>query len=317
VDVKMPAVELSYCVVNTNGRDFLLRCLAAIPATHPPGVDHEIIVLDNASDDGSAEAVRERFPDVQLIVRDRRAGAAENNNVVLRAAAGRFCMLLDEDAELLDGATEALLDALRSDPTSAVAGAQLYYPGGRGIGCAWRLPGVGSSIAEAFFLDRWLTVQVAKRTREVGWAQSAAMLIRSEAAEQVNYLDSGFFLYFDEVDFQKRLHDAGWRILHVPAARAIHNQQIATDQAAGDRRVVEFHRRWDMYMRKHHSALEAAVVRVLVAWKYSVRALFAVLMPGRRPRRFLLHARQSLRPNRGEGMRERAEAHNARRAMTG
>ena len=80
------AVEVSYCVVNTNGRELLLSCLEAIARTHPPGLDHEILVLDNASDDGSADAVAARFPEVRLIARERRAGLAENNTPLLRAA---------------------------------------------------------------------------------------------------------------------------------------------------------------------------------------------------------------------------------------
>ena len=83
-------MELSYCVVNTNGRELLLTCLEAIGRTHPQRVEHEILVLDNASDDGSRAAVAQRFPEVRVIARDRRAGLAENNSLLLREARGRF-----------------------------------------------------------------------------------------------------------------------------------------------------------------------------------------------------------------------------------
>ena len=306
-------MDLSYCIVNSGKRDLLLACLESIYRTHPEGVDFEVIVLDNASEDGSPEAVRELFPDVRLTVRDQRAGAAENNTAVLREAQGEFCMLIDEDAELIGSATAMLLEALRTDPQAAIAGAQLLFPDGRRVGCAWRLPGVGTSLIEALFLGRWLTAQISHTTREAGYVQSATMLIRRTAAEQVGYFDSDFFVYFDETDFEKRVHDAGWRILHVPAARAYHHQQIHTDRAGEVRRVVEFHRMWDLYMRKHHSRLEALAIRPLVAWKYAVRALAAVVIPGWDPRRLLLHARQAMSPRRGEGMRERTEAWNAGR----
>ena len=308
-------MELSYCVVNTDARDHLLNCLGAIRRTHPRGVEHEVIVLDNASTDGSVEAVREVEPGVRVIGRDRRAGLAENNSLLLHEARGRFCLLLNEDSEILEGATEALLGALRSNPDAAAAGAQLLDPRGRRIGCAWRLPGVGTALAEALHVHRWLTVQIGGTgPREVGWVQSAAMLVRRDAAEQVDYLDSAFFVYFEEVDCQKRLRDRRWRILHVPAARAIHHQQLTTDRSVGGRRVVEFHRMRDLYMRKHHSAISAALVRLLAAWTYSLRALGAVIVPGRRADWYWLHARQALRPGRGEGMREAADAYNTRRA---
>ena len=109
-------IELSYCVVNTNGRDDLLACLDAIAATHPEGVSHELLVLDNASTDGSAAVVRERHPEATLIVRERRIGKAENDSDLLERARGRYCLLLNEDAELKEGAVTALLEALDAEP---------------------------------------------------------------------------------------------------------------------------------------------------------------------------------------------------------
>lgn len=308
-------MELSYCIVNTNQREHLLRCLAAIRETHPQDVAHDVIVLDNASDDGSVEAVREADFDVRLIARERRAGLAENNTVLLQEASGELCLLLNEDSELLPGATGALLEALRSDRAAAAAGAQLIWPSGKRIGCARRLPGLGTALAEALQLDRWLTVQVDRsHTRDVGWSQSAALLVRREAAAEVGYFDTDYFVYFEEVDFQKRLHDAGWRILHVPAARVIHHQQLATDRSAGARRVVEFHRMRDLYMRKHHTLAAALAVRCLAALGYAIRGLVALVVPGRDPGWHWLHAQQALQPDRGEGMREAAERGNASRA---
>ncbi|MFL5884067.1 MAG: glycosyltransferase family 2 protein, partial [Thermoleophilaceae bacterium] len=125
--------------------------------------------------------------------------------------------------------------------------------------------------------------------------------------------DAQFFVYSDETDFCKRLHDAGWRTLYVPQARAIHHEQLATDAEAASRRIVEFHRNRDLYMRKHHSRAAAAAVRWLTGWSYLMRALMSLLIPGRDPRRYLLHARQAVAPGRGEGIREAAEKLNAAR----
>src|SRR4051794_17742103 len=147
-------MELSYCVVNTNGRDYLLNCLESIRRTHPEHVEHEVIVLDNASDDGSAQAVAARFSEGRLIGRDRRAGLAENNSLVLREARGRFCLLLNEDSEVLEGCAQGLLEALRGDDEAAVAGAQLLDPQGNPIPCAWRFPGVSTALAQALFVHR-------------------------------------------------------------------------------------------------------------------------------------------------------------------
>ncbi|MGH2804618.1 MAG: glycosyltransferase, partial [Thermoleophilaceae bacterium] len=138
---------LSYCVVNTDHRDRLLACLEAIERTHPSGVEHELLVLDNASTDGSAAAVRERFPHARLFALELRAGKAENDSLLLREARGPYCLLLNEDAELREGAARALLDALEADPDAAAAGAQLLSGDGRPTACAWRLPDAGWALA--------------------------------------------------------------------------------------------------------------------------------------------------------------------------
>jgi GT2 family glycosyltransferase len=307
-------MELSYCVVNTNGRDHLGDCLRAIAANHPAGIEHEILVLDNHSDDGSVDLVaqiaqRERDigEHLRLIVTERRQGKAANDSLLMETAKGEFCLLLNEDSELLPGAADALLAALRSDPEAGAAGAQLLDPQGDPQPCAWRLPGVGTALAQALFLHRWLVTESGGRsTRRVGWAQSAALLVRRSAAAAVGWLDPDFFVYSDETDFCKRLGDAGMHTLYVPAARAVHPEQLSSDRDAGSRRVVEFHRNRDLYMRKHHGPVAAAVVRTLTALSYLPRALAALVLPNHDPRWYLLHASKAFHPT-GEGLREQAE----------
>ena len=300
-------LTLSYCVVNTNGRDYLLACLEAIERTHPQGVEREILVLDNASSDGSAEAVRARGGDVRLIEHERRTGKAENDSILMREAVGKYCLLLNEDSELRPGAAAALVEALDTDPKAAVATAQLLKSEGAPVPCAWRFPGVGTALAGALFLHRGLTVQSeGSLTRRVDWGQSSALLVRREAAAQVNFMDPDFFVYYDECDFAKRLADAGWHSLFVPAAEAVHHDQLSTDLSAGLPRIVEFHRNRDLYIRKHHGRLAALAVRLLTAWSYTVRALAATAMPHQPARVYLTHARQALRPSHGESIRDRA-----------
>jgi len=301
-------VLLSYCVVNTGERDLLLACLEAIERTAPAGVEREVLVLDNASEDGSADAVRGLERDIRLIERDRRVGKAENDTTLLREARGEHCLLLNEDTELQPGAAEALLGALEADGGAAVAGAQLLSPAGKPQPCAWRLPGVGTALAGALFLHRLFTVQSkGETTHRVGWAQSSAMLVRREAAAEVGYLDPDFFVYSDETDFCKRLADAGWRVLYVPEARAVHHHQLGTDLASGNRRIVEFHRNRDLYLRKHRGPAVAFALRPLLAFPYLVRALVALVRPGHSSKRHLGHARQALLPGRGQGIRDAAE----------
>ncbi|HWC09518.1 MAG TPA: glycosyltransferase [Solirubrobacterales bacterium] len=300
------APVISYCVVNTNGREYLLACLAAIEATNPEGMEAEVIVLDNASEDGSAAAVRERYPWVRLIERERRTGKAENDSTLLREAQAPYCLLLNEDSEIESGAAAALVAALDEDQRAAAATPQLLDSDGNPVPCAWRFPGVGTALAGALFLHRLFTVQsTGLETRRVEWAQSSALLVRREAAQRVGYLDPTFFVYYDECDFAKRLADAGWHSLFVPGALAVHHDQLSTDLAAGLPRIVEFHRNRDLFMRKHHGLGAARAVRWLTAWSYGLRALAATVIPGQPADVYRAHARQALHPERGESLRDR------------
>src|SRR5277367_1156859 len=188
-------VEVSFCVVNTSQRELLLRGLDAIGrerAAVPFAT--EVLVLDNGSRDGSAAAA-EAHPAVdRTIAVAQRRGKGLNDSELLGSARGRYALLLNEDSELLPGATLELWRALRERPRAALAGARLLSPDGNPQACAWRFPGPLTALAGALFLNRLYTVQSrGDRIREVDWCQSAALLVRREAATAVDYLDPDFF----------------------------------------------------------------------------------------------------------------------------
>jgi N-acetylglucosaminyl-diphospho-decaprenol L-rhamnosyltransferase len=308
---RVPDIELSCCVVNTSQRELLLRGLDALArecATVPFAT--EVLVLDNGSRDGSAQAAREHPAVDEVVALDERRGKGLNDSELLRRARGRYALLLNEDSELQPGATLALHQALEEHPEAACAGAKLLRPDGVEQPSAWRFPTPLTALAGALFLHRRFIVQsTGERTREVDWCQSAALLVRREAAQQVGYLDPDFFVYSDEVDFARRLRDAGWRSLWVPAAVAIHHEQLSTS-AVPERRIVEMARNRDLYMRKHHTRAAALAVRLLTAWTYALRALAALVLPGHSPQRYWRHVTATLWPGRGEGLREAAEDYN-------
>ena len=304
-------VELSFCIVNTSKREFLLRCLDAVAAERPTlPFATEVLVLDNASDDGSAEAARRHPASDKVIALTRRQGKGESDSQLLQAASGRYGFLLNDDSEVQPGATLALYRAMETRPDAAAAGAELLYADGRHQTSAWRFPSVWTAVAAAVNLHRRFVVQsTGTATRDVDWAQSAALLVRVDAARQIGWFDPQFFVYSDEVDFCKRLRDAGYAVLYVPEARCIHHDQLETTRVP-ERRIVEFSRNRERYMRKHHGRAAAAVVRILTAWTYGVRAVAAFGLRDHEPRWYWRHVTATLFPRRGEGLREAAAKYN-------
>jgi N-acetylglucosaminyl-diphospho-decaprenol L-rhamnosyltransferase len=208
-------VELSYCVVNTERRPLLSYCLDAIARERATvEFETETLVLDNASRDGSAEAARAHAATTDVIALGRRRTLSENASELLRRAQGRFCLLLNEDSELEPGATVALHAALAQADDAGAAGATLVEPNGQQRPSAWRFPGRWTIRALA-------TQSRGRRVRDVGWTLAAALLIRREAAQAVGWFGDG------EMDFCRRLHDARWRVLYVPGARAVAHHPAA------------------------------------------------------------------------------------------
>jgi N-acetylglucosaminyl-diphospho-decaprenol L-rhamnosyltransferase len=304
-------IELTYCIVNTSQRELLLRGLDAVARERESlPFATEVLVLDNGSRDGSAEVARAHPAVDEVIALDERRGKALNDSELLRRARGRYALLLNEDSELLSGATLSLYEALEERPDTACAGAALRRPNGSSQPSAWCFPATSTAFVGALFLHRVFTVQSkGEEVREVDWCQSAALLVRRTAAEQVGYMDPDFFVYSDEVDFARRLRDVSWYSVYVPSAVAIHHEQLSTDTVP-ERRIVEMSRNRDLYMRKHHSPAAARIVRWLTAWTYALRALAALVLPGHSSRRYRRHVTATLHPDRGEGLREAAEEYN-------
>jgi GT2 family glycosyltransferase len=304
-------VELSFCVVNTEQRQLLRYCLDAIARERAAvPFETEVLVLDNASRDGSAGTARAHGATTEVIALEQRRGKGENDTTLLRRARGRYVLLLNEDSELEPGTTMALHEALDPDLDAAVAGATLLSHDGTQRPSAWRFPAPGAALLTALWLHRRFVVQSRGDTvREVDWVQSSALLIRRDAADAVGYFDPAFFVFSDEVDLCKRLRDAGWRVLYVPQARAV-SHEVPVDGADSQQRIVELSRNRDRYMRKHHSPGAARAVRWLTAWTYAVRAVAAIFLPGHDARRYARHVRATLFPGRGEGLAERTSEFN-------
>jgi N-acetylglucosaminyl-diphospho-decaprenol L-rhamnosyltransferase len=297
--------DLSVSIVNTNSRELLLACLETLR-----GTDAEIVVLDNASEDGSVDAVRERFPDVRVLAQDFRAGFGANHNTVIRSTGGRYVYVLNEDTTAGDWAFERIVEYLDAHPHVAALGPRLVYPDGRLQDSAWRFPTPLVSTLGLLTVGKLGVKQShGDSARAVDWVMGAALVLRREALEKVGLFDEEFFLYSEEVDLQFRLRQAGWEVHYFPDATVTHHEsQFSAD--IPERRINEMWRSRHRYWRKHHSGTGARVAALATGGQYAVRAAAAPLVR-RSPRRMLLHTRDSWRVT-GPGLRELADEWNGR-----
>jgi hypothetical protein len=300
--------DLSVSIVNTNSRELLLACLASLA-----GTTAEIVVLDNASEDGSAEAVRERFPAVRVIAQEYRAGFGANHNTVIRATTGRYVYVLNEDTTAGDWGLETLAAYLDAHPRVAALGPRIVYPDGRLQDSAWRFPTpLVSTLALASLGRLGVTQSRGTAPRAVDWVMGAAILLRREALEEVGLFDEGFFLYSEEVDLQARLRAAGWHVHYYPQVTVVHHE---SQFSAGipERRINEMWRSRHRYWQKHHSSAGARIAALATGAQYAARAALSPV--ARRDRslgaRMRLHARDAWRVT-GPGLSELADDWNGR-----
>jgi GT2 family glycosyltransferase len=209
----------SIIVVSWNGEAHIEDCLDAVMTQ--TGLDDEIIVVDNASTDGTVALVRERYPHVQLVENERNLGFAGGCNVGLRVAVGERLFILNQDVALLDGWLDTMCQAL-SDSRVGIAGCKLFYPDHRTVQHAggiirWPRAAAGHRGHGEEDDGRWATPM------DVDYVTGAAWGFRRDTLERVGELDADFWPgYYEEVDYCFRARKAGLRVVYVPTAEAVH-----------------------------------------------------------------------------------------------
>jgi len=253
--------DLSVVVVNHNAGGYLSRCLATVLA-NTGDAEVEVVVVDNASTDGSTAAAREVFPQVHVIETGTNRGYAAGANVGIAETTAPFVLVLNPDTEIWEGTLERLVKLARERPRAAAIGPMIrntdgsVYPSGR------RVPSVGVAVGHALLGPFWRENPFSRRyrlaewdrstEREVDWISGSAFLVRREALEQIGPLDERFFLYAEEVDLFKRLRGAGWQILFTPELEVVHEGGVSTGRS---RRMHLIHSRSVYrYFEKHHAS---------------------------------------------------------------
>lgn len=267
----MDTPALSSVVVSYNVARLLERCLAAVLADDVPG-GHEVIVVDNASTDGSAALVRERFPRVRLVPNETNVGFARATNQGLALARGRALLLLNPDAEPQPGALAALLAFLDGHADAAAVGPALRNPDGTRQRACFRFPTLPMFFLDLFPLHPRLMesrlngrypAELRGRPFRIDHPLGACVLLRRAALEAVGPLDEGYFIYCEEVDWCWRARRAGWHVYHVPQAVVVHYGGQSTRQAP-EAMFVALYRSRLRLLERHYGPARRAIARAIV-----------------------------------------------------
>ncbi len=287
--------QFDVCIVTWRSRDLLRTCLASV--TGQPGVS-EIIVVDNASDDGTVDMVRAEFPAVRLIANAENRGFAAGNNQAIGAGTSPFILLLNPDTEVQPGALEALRQRLSEDPRAGAVAAQLLLPDGSvQLSCRsfpepsallWEITGLARLFPRSPIFGRYRMAYLDPTTgSEVDQPMFSALALRRAALDDVGIFDEAFPLYFNDVDLAYRLRQGGWSIILEPAAKVVHHYGQSSTWQVRFPTILESHRSLIRFYRKHY--------RGRIGWiGYTAVVLGAWL--SMYPRAFVAWLLQRLRP---------------------
>lgn len=279
------APDVSIIVTNYNTRDLLRACFASMEGRlGRPWL--EVILVDNASADGSAEMTREEFPDVRVFVQERNEGFAHANNRGIRASRGRHVLILNSDTEIVDDALERMRDHMEAHPDIGALGARLLNTDGTVQLSCRSFPSYRTVLFHRYSLmtrlfprnrysaEYLMTDTNHDETMDVDWVSGACMMVRRETMDAVGLLDEGFFMYAEDVDWCYRMKQAGWRVCYLPQAEVRHHIGRSTRNVPY-RMTYERHRSMWRFYRKHYSR---GIVLVDVATFLGIAARCGMVM---------------------------------------
>ncbi|HVN51526.1 MAG TPA: glycosyltransferase family 2 protein [Acidimicrobiales bacterium] len=274
--------DLAVVIVNWNTVDLLDECLQSIVDFGPSDLRTEVIVVDNASTDGSVAHLREHWPSVRIIENAENVGFCRANNQAIEVTAAPYLLLVNTDARLTEGCADAMIGYLDRDPTAAVVGPRLVY--GDGSFQRWT---AGRSLTLISCANYYLGLdRLARRVPALagiylpydtdesftpGWVTSAVMLVRRAALDAIGLLDDSIFVYMDDVDLCQRAIDAGWHVWYAADATAVHFMGASTRRETG-KVSPEAMRAFNRWYERRHGPRSARAVRALQTVGFGSRA---------------------------------------------
>ncbi|MCL6457978.1 MAG: glycosyltransferase family 2 protein [Gorillibacterium sp.] len=257
-------MDLSIIVLNYNTRQLTLNALESVYQSETTYL-FEVILIDNASSDGTVEAVREQYPHVLLIENEQNVGFARANNQAMRIAKGRYVLLLNSDTIVHPNTLDMMLSFMEENPSVGASGCKIVLPDGSlDKACKRGFPTPAASFYYAFGLARMFP-RIAHfngyqlghlnpdQSQPIDCLVGAFMLVRHSVIDQVGMLDEQFFMYGEDIDWCYRIKQAGWQIYYYPKVEIVHYKG-ASSRRKPVKIVYEFHRAMFIFHRKHYSS---------------------------------------------------------------
>lgn len=241
-------MKISIIIVSWNVRKELLDCLNSIKE-NPPSFEYEVIIVDNASTDGTSEALQENFPQTRLIVNSKNAGFAAANNIGIKKSRGEYILLLNPDTIVLPHSLDILINFMDTNKDVGVCGAKLLNTDGSSQESIRGIPTFRSALHRhtAFkylyifggMYKKWaMKDNEYDRQMDVDQVMGAALMTRKSILEQVGPMDEQFFMYYEEVDLCYRIKKAGWRVVYVPESKITHIGGCSSGQIPAGKRIM-------------------------------------------------------------------------------
>ena len=265
---------LSIIIVNYNTGDLLSACLDSLFADDTSR--WEVIVVDNGSTDDSLAVVETRFPQVILIASPENLGFSGGNNLALRQARGEFFLLLNTDTLVPPGSLGRMIDHMVANVWTGALGPRLVNTAGQLELSCGREPNLTSEIVHKLLLHKafpffrfggWHH----RDRRLVGWVTGACLMVRRQAAEQTGYLDQGFFMCYEDVDWCMRIARAGWQIIYFPYSEVVHYRGGTIGRNLGELLVISQQSLFYLF-QKHFGAVRLALLRCFTVIEMGLRS---------------------------------------------
>lgn len=256
--------DVSFSITNYNTKDLLDRCIDSV-IKGVKGHSYEIIVVDDASIDGSATMVREKYPQVKVIENGINKGYVRSNNIGIRASGGRYVVSLNSDTLVLDGSIGKIIWFMDKDPDAGAAGPKLLNSDGtiqlqarRGfptpLNSFFYFSGLNRLFPKNRLMGGYLLTYLDDRTAvEVDSLCGAAMMVRREVISEVGLMDESYIMYGDDIDWCYRIKKAGWKIYYLPDAEIVHYGGRGGSRRQSYRNIFEFHRAMAVFYDKHYA----------------------------------------------------------------